>query len=55
MKILEGASIILVYLVYVLGPVIILAVIVELVTKTKLGRRFERWLFEKLDIGNYED
>lgn len=55
MKLLEGASVLLVYLVYVLGPVVILAAIVELVAKTKLGRRFERWLFEKLDIEDYED
>lgn len=55
MKFLEGASVLLVYLVYVLGPVIVLATIMELLAKTKLGRRFERWLFEKLDIGNYED
>lgn len=54
MKFLEGASVLLV-LVCVLSPVIVLATIMELLAKTKLGHRFERWLFEKLDIEDYED
>lgn len=55
MRFLEGATVLAIDFLYVIGPVIILAAIVELVVKTRLGHRFERWLFKKFGIEDYED
>jgi len=51
----EYFPVLCVYLSYVLVPLTICGLLEELIVRTKTGRRFEAWLFEKLGINTDED
>lgn len=50
MKLLEIAPVILMYFTYAVIILNLYGLYVVFVTQTKIGQRFERWLFKKLGI-----